>query len=86
LIYQKFSGSNEPTPPYEGLIHKDLQSRWLIEYTLLDGTSVFKRILKGCCSTQPIESFTKEIEKTNELKRKKKTKKKATVKRVRLEL
>ena len=55
LVYQRIDEKFTPKPPFSAVIIGDFKSRWVVKYQLSDGTCVQKRILKGACSTKPID-------------------------------
>ena len=55
LVYQRIDEKFTPKPPFSAVIIGDFKSRWVVKYQLSDGTWIQKRILKGACSTKPID-------------------------------
>lgn len=55
LVYQRIHEKFTPKPPFSAIIIGDFKSRWVVKYQLSDGTWVQKRILKGACSSKPID-------------------------------
>lgn len=55
LVYQRIDEKFTPKPPFPVIIIGDFKSRWVVKYQISDGTWIQKRILKGACSTKPID-------------------------------
>jgi len=55
LVYQRIIEDFSPNPPFPGIILADFKSRWLLKYKDMTGNWVQKRLLKGACSTKPID-------------------------------
>ena len=55
LVYQRIDGEFAPKSPFSAVIMGDVKSRWVLKYQLSDGSFEQKRILKGVCSSKPID-------------------------------
>ena len=81
LVYQKFSGKNEPVSPFKAIIKKEFLSRYEIYYYGTDNTLITRSVLKACCSTKPVKKL-----KVPEPKKRKRVKLKKKIKRMKLNL